>query len=111
MTTEKNDETVTCQLCKMQKKASQVIPAGIVRRSITERIKATHPDWSPKGYICIPDLNRFRVECVEEVIKQDKGELTALEAQVVNSLREQELLTKNLNAEYDQPLSTICRLL
>jgi len=111
MATRKNDEATICQICKTHKKADEMIPAGVVRGAIAEKIKETYPDWSPSGYICLADLNRFRGEYVEEVIKQDKGELTALEAQVVNSLREQELLTKNLNAEYDQPLSTICRLL
>jgi uncharacterized membrane protein len=105
MATKKSQETLTCQICKAQKNASEMIPAGIVRRSITKRIKAACPDWSPDGYICIPDLNRFRSEYVEEVIKQDKGELTALEEQVVKSLREQDILTKNLNLEYDQQLS------
>jgi len=87
-----------------------MIPGGIIRRSITEKIKAEYPDWSPNGYICLADLNRFRSEYVEDVIRQDKGELTALEEQVVKSLKEHELLTKNLNAEYDQQISLGDRL-
>ncbi len=105
MTATKNHQGKTCQICKLPKKASEVIPAEVVRGSITEKIKAAYPNWSPNGYICLADLNRFRDEYVEEAIKQDKGELTELEAQVVESLREQELLTKNLNIEYDQQLS------
>jgi uncharacterized membrane protein len=105
MTAKKNHESPTCQICKLQKKAGEMIPAAVVRGSITERIKAAYPDWSPSGYICLADLNRFRDEYVEDAIKADKGELTELEAQVVKSLREQELLTKNLNTEYDQQLS------
>jgi len=105
MTARKNHESVTCQVCKAQKKASEMIPAGVVREVITEKIKAECPDWSPTGYICVPDLNRFRAQYVEEVIKQDKGELTTLEAQVVESLKAQDLLAKNLNDEYEQQLS------
>ena len=105
MTAGKNHESMTCQVCKTQKRASEMIPAGIVRRSITEKIKAACPDWSPNGYICVPDLNRFRGEYVEAAIKQDKGELTALEAQVVESLKAEELLAKNLNVEYEQQIT------
>jgi uncharacterized membrane protein len=105
MTAEKNHERPTCQICRLQKKASAMIPAEVVRGSITEKIKAAYPDWSPSGHICLADLNRFRDEYVEEAIKKDKGELTELEAQVVRSLRDQELLTKNLNVAYDQQLS------
>ncbi len=105
MAVRKNHERVTCQVCKTQKQASEMIPAGVVREVITEKIKAECPDWSPTGYICVPDLNRFRAQYVEEVIKQDKGELTTLEAQVVESLKAQDLLAKNLNDEYEQQLS------
>src|SRR5208283_2691717 len=101
----KNHEIVTCQVCKTQKQANEMIPAGVVREAIAEKIKEECPDWSPTGYICVPDLNRFRAQYVEEVIKQDKGELTTLEAQVVESLKAQDLLAKNLNDEYEQQLS------
>jgi len=98
----KQQDTVICQVCKEQKKISDVLSAEMVREPIVERIKTTHPDWSSQGFICIPDLNRFRTEYVEDVIKTDKGELSALEEQVVRSLTEQELLSKNINVEYDQ---------
>lgn len=74
----------------------------MIREPIAERIKATHPDWSSQSFICIPDLNRFRAEYVQNVIKEDRGELSALEEQVVRSLAEQELLSKNMNVEYDR---------
>jgi hypothetical protein len=98
----KQQDTVICQVCKEQKKIGDVLSAEMVREPIVERIKATHPDWSSQGFICIPDLNRFRTEYVQDVIKTDKGELSALEEQVVRSLTEQELLSKNINVEYDQ---------
>jgi uncharacterized membrane protein len=98
----KQQETVMCQVCKELKKISEVLSAEMIREPIAERIKATHPDWSSQSFICIPDLNRFRAEYVQNVIKEDRGELSALEEQVVRSLAEQELLSKNINIEYDR---------
>jgi uncharacterized membrane protein len=98
----KQEETVICQVCKEQKKISEVLSAELIRAPIAERIKATHPDWSSQSVICIPDLNRFRAEYVQNVIKEDRGELSALEEQVVRSLTAQELLSKNINVEYDR---------
>jgi uncharacterized membrane protein len=98
----KQQETVICQACKEQKKISEVLSAEMIREPIAERIKATHPDWSSQSFICIPDLNRFRAEYVQNVIKEDRGELSALEEEVVRSLTEQELLSKNINVEYDR---------
>jgi len=74
----------------------------MIREPIAERIKALHPDWSSQSFICIPDLNRFRAEYVQNVIKEDRCELSASEEQVVRSLAEQELLSKNMNVEYDR---------
>ncbi|MBI5493229.1 MAG: DUF1003 domain-containing protein [Deltaproteobacteria bacterium] len=93
---------VICQVCKKQMKLSGVLSAGIVRGPIVEKIMAAHPDWSSQGFICIADLNRYRAEYVKDVIKADKGELSVLEEQVIKSLKEQELLSQNINVEYDR---------
>jgi uncharacterized membrane protein len=42
---------------------------------------------------------------VQSVIEEDKGQLSTLEEQVVESLKEQDLITKNLNLEYEQQLT------
>lgn len=98
-------KTAICQICKEQKKVSEVLSAEIVREPIVEKIMATHPDWSSQGFICIADLNSYRAEYVKDVIKADKGELSVLEEQVIKSLREQELLSQNINVEYDRQRS------
>ena len=69
------------------------------------RIQQSVPSWSSEGYICLTDLNRFRAEYVQSVIEEDKGQLSSLEEQVVESLKEQDLITKNLNVEYEQQLT------
>ncbi len=96
---------VICQVCKEHKKMSDMLSAEIVREPIVEKIKMTHPDWSPQGFICITDLNRYRAEYVKDVIKADKGELSKLEEQVVVSMKEQALLSQNINVEYDRQRS------
>jgi hypothetical protein len=101
----KVEETVACQVCKKQKKLSEVLSAELVREPIINRIIKEYPDWLTSGYICLSDLNRFRAEYVQAVIEKDKGELSALEEQVVKSLQEQELLSKNINIEYDKQLT------
>jgi len=101
----KPHETVTCQICKKQKKIEEVYPADIVRKPVVEIITKAHPDWSSGGYICFQDLNHFRSVYVQSVIEADKGELSDTEKHVIKSLKEQELLSKNLNVEYDRQLT------
>ena len=96
---------VLCQVCKEQKTMSEVLSADIVREPIVAKIREIHPDWSSQGFICIADLIRYRAEYVKDVIKADKGELSILEEQVIKSLKEQDLLSKNINVEYDRQRS------
>ncbi len=101
----KNNKPVICQVCKSEKRLSEVMPASLVRGVIAERIRAACPDWTSASHICITDLNRFRNEYLTDVIKKDKGELTDIETDVLRSLHDQELLSTNLNAEYDRQLT------
>lgn len=106
----KQPKDVVCQICGKPKKRSEVIPAELVRTPLVALIKKTHPDWSSGGFICISDLNRFRAQYVQEVLETEKGELSALERKVMESLREEELLSKNVNTEFEQKLTVSERM-
>lgn len=101
----KQPETVICQICKKRKKLSEVMPAELVREPLVEIIRKTYPDWSSTGFICLSDLDKFRTEYVKSVLETEKGELSTLEEEVVRSLSEQEILSKNINIEFDQKLT------
>lgn len=101
----KQQETVLCQICKKRRRLSEAIPAEFVREPVAEIIRKTHPDWSPSGFICISDLNSFRAKYVENIIEKDKGEVSALEKQVMSSLKDQGLLSQNVNIEFDRKLT------
>ncbi|HUT83816.1 MAG TPA: DUF1003 domain-containing protein [Thermodesulfobacteriota bacterium] len=98
----RHQETVVCQICGEQKKRSEVLPGELIRDSIVSIIRRKHPDWSSSGFICLSDLNHFRAEYVQEVLETDRGELSALETAVVRSLKEHELLSKNINVEFEE---------
>jgi uncharacterized membrane protein len=106
----RQQETVTCQICKKRKKLSEVMPAELVREPLVEVIRKTHPDWSSRGFICLSDLDKFRTAYVKGVLETEKGELSTLEEEVMRSLKEQELLSKNINIEFDQKLTLGQRL-
>lgn len=98
-------KTVLCQICGKQKKLSEVLPGELVSDSLVEVIRKKHPEWSPSGFICLDDLNRFRAEYVQAILEAEKGELSALDAEVMRSLKEQETVSKNINAEFERKLT------
>ena len=103
--TKKQGELVTCQICKKQKRASEVVPAEVVPDPVVEMIKKGRPDWSSSGFICLADYNLFRAEYVQYVIETERDELSDLETNVTKNLSEQELLLKDVNAEFDRKLT------
>jgi hypothetical protein len=78
-------ETFLCQICKGQKKLSEVIHAELIREAVVETIRKTYPDWSSSGFICISDLNQFRANDVKNVLEKEKGEISTIEEQVIRA--------------------------
>ena len=106
MTKEKEPEkTVVCGVCKEQKKMSEVRPVELVREPIVQAIRAVHKHWMPVGYICSSDLARFRGDYVRNVLETEKGKLSDLEQQIMRSLKEHELLSRNINLEFERRLT------
>lgn len=98
-------DTKVCQVCGEPKAPGELMPAELVRPGVVATIRRTHPAWSPQGFICLADLNRFRITHVEEILETERGELSALEAEVVKGMREQEIIARNVNLEFERELS------
>jgi uncharacterized membrane protein len=101
MTAAGDQSTTLCQVCKREKRPDEVMPAELVGEPLVELIRLRCPNWSSAGFICLPDLNRLRMEYVEDVIEKEKGELSSLDEQVLQSIAEQTLLTENINLQFD----------
>jgi hypothetical protein len=96
---------LTCQICGLAKRASELVPGELVRTSIAEQIRVSHPEWSSSGYICRTDLNRFRAAYIQSLLTQESGELSVIERDVVQSLKQHELLSVNVDADFQKKRS------
>lgn len=94
-----------CNICGKTRARSMMMPAELIRSALAEQIKTSYPDWKPEGYICLGDLNRFRMKYIQNVLESEKGELTALDHEVLESLRRHETLSSNVDAEFDKDLA------
>jgi uncharacterized membrane protein len=97
-------ETVVCNICGKQKSQAEVIPADLVRDAVAQTIRKSIPGWTSEGYICHTDLNSFRSKYIHDLLESEKGELTDLEKEVMQSLKEHELLTENINVAFSEKL-------
>lgn len=94
-----------CQVCHKDFPAVDLMPATMVRGAVVERIRPDCPEWSADGFICVNDLNHYRTLYVEHVLTEQRGELSNLETEVVRSLKEHELLTENVEDQFESDMS------
>ncbi|HEY4125588.1 MAG TPA: DUF1003 domain-containing protein, partial [Rhizomicrobium sp.] len=104
-TPKRNRETLQCQVCALQKPVQQTIPATLVRSNLEEFIRTRKPDWSPNGRVCHSCLNLLRNEYVREQMEKERGELSALEEDVMKAIHDNESVVEDLNKEFDQNLT------
>jgi len=94
-----------CGVCGQDYADDFVLPVGLVRSNLAELIVSRAPRWTETGFICRPCLNRFRGEYVRDEMEKDRGELSAVEEEVMRSLRDGMLVADNVNREFDQSLT------
>ena len=92
----------TCTICGKSYPPRELFPAETVRGALSELILKDHPAWSGEGFICRMDLARYNSQFVRSLLASEKGEVDSLEEEVLASLRQHELLTTNIDAEFEQ---------
>ncbi len=98
-----------CQVCGTTH-AGVLRSAAIVRPAIVDLVQQETGKWDEAGWICIEDLQRFQHQYVEEVLKAEKGELSQLEQEVLDSLKTQETLSVIADDEFGAALTQGQRL-
>ena len=97
----------TCQLCGSTR---ALINAALVNPALADLIRRDAGHWDEHGWICHDDLQRFRYRYVENLLRQEKGELGDLEREVLDSLQQHEILASDPQLRFDQQLTLGQRL-
>lgn len=91
-----------CQICGRVFDSSDLIPLEMVRPGVSALIEKHHPAIEDPRLICEDDLNRYRRLYTQSLVEEEKGEITALEEEVLRSLHESDLLASNLNEQFSR---------
>ena len=100
-----HQKTFTCPICRQEKPAHEILDGDLVHTPIDEMIRKTHPGWSPQDVICLSCVNRLRTDYVQKALEAEKGEISVLDKEVLESLKEHEVISENVNVEFDQKLT------
>src|SRR5437867_2369822 len=96
---------VICQVCKKPKSPNSGMIAELIRPSLLEFIKKKLPDLDSNGFICLDDLGEFRKDYIKEVLEDEIGELSALDQEVVESLEQHEILSSDIEKQFEKKLT------
>jgi uncharacterized membrane protein len=96
------DQSHKCTVCGKTFRGHDIVPGVLIREPIAQIILQDHPEWSAESYICRADLERVRTKYIHSLLESEKGELTSLEKEVIRSLQEHQLLSMNVEAEFEQ---------
>jgi uncharacterized membrane protein len=98
----RHEATRRCEVCGRTLPAHEVVPGVAVREPVAALIVAEHPGWTSDAFICRSDLGLYRTRFVQGLLADEKGELTALDHEVIESLRQHEILSADVDAEHDE---------
>lgn len=98
----KKPNSAVCSVCGKSFPKRDLVAGHVLRQVLREIIRQNQPDWEPEGLVCREDVKRIRSQYIHDLLSSEKGELTSLEHQVLESLREHELLAANVEQETDE---------
>lgn len=91
-------KTGKCEVTQKSFPIKDLVKGSSVRPALAELIRKESPDFGDDSLISIEALNTFRQKYLENSLKDERGELTQLEKEVLDSIRQNELMTENVEA-------------
>lgn len=92
-------------ISKQQIQRGEDVRAKDIRESIFNLIKTENPGFNQESYISIAELNHYRRHYLTSLIIQEKGELAIIDKDVMDAIKNNSILTENMQDEIEAKLS------
>lgn len=96
---------ITSHLSKKEISRGEAIKGQDLRDGIFDLICSEHPDFDRKDYISLEELNHYRRHYLAFLIEQEKGELAAIDRDVVDAIKNNAILSENIRDDIDGSLT------
>lgn len=78
------------------------LPVDQLHPALAERIRQDHPSLAAQSRISRAAVDQYRLRYVEELLRQERGELSTLDREVARSLAEGSMVSANVEESYDE---------
>ena len=86
---------ITCALSGRIVREKQAVPCAVLRPSLLQFIRKKHPQIQDKDFIASDLLPGIKAAYVENALNEEIGEITHLERDVIESLRQHEIVSSS----------------
>lgn len=91
-----------CAVCGLEKPRGAVVPFELVRPGIMDLVRAGNDGIPAEGFICQDDLARFRAAYVGKMLSAERGELSNLEQEVIDSLSRYDTVSADVETAFSE---------
>jgi uncharacterized membrane protein len=88
----------------------EAIMATDLRQGIFDLMRIDFPDFDRNCYISLDELNQYRRLYLTSLIQKEKGELAAIDNDVINAIKNNSILSENIQDEIEGQLTLGQRL-
>jgi uncharacterized membrane protein len=97
------DNTLTCAACGLDRPSTAMRPGIFLPDVVAEQIQKNHPEWTPEEAVCDECVRDGKADVAQEMLAEEAGELSPLEAEVVESIRTDSFVAINENEADENP--------
>jgi uncharacterized membrane protein len=95
-------ERLPCAISGRERPRKDLVSLDNIRPALADRIRRDHPDLATDAMIATSELVRYRTLYVEELLKEEHGDISEIEHRVAESLANHETLAENVEEEYEE---------
>jgi uncharacterized membrane protein len=100
---------ISC-ISKTEIKKGEEVSAREIRDGILKLIQAEHPEFDPDCYITLDELNKYRRHYLGSLVELERGELDIIDKDVMNAMKNNSILTENIEDNINESLTLGQRL-
>ncbi len=95
----------TSFISKRKINKGESVNASDLRQGVFDLIKTTYPDFDQNCFLSLDELNHYRRLYLTSLITQEKGELEIIDSVVMNAIKNNTILSENIEEEIESKLT------
>jgi len=97
---------IISSISKAKIKMGEAVKGEDLREGIFDLIKAEYPGFGNDDYISLEELNKYRRIYLTSLIIKEKGELAVIDGDVMYAIKNNSILSENIQDEIEATLTT-----